>query len=160
MAIFKNTNKYFSAVDSRVIRNRLLSLPALGMLAAFLDRSDTWQFRTGEISRSLGLSADETEKTLSELVRKGFALERRDLYGVYYDIYAYPAQGVLPAVPEQKRDPPAAPVQPNTEEPDPPEMQDGAPMTDEQREKWSTYIREHFPVTVKAHDLNEAIRTR
>ena len=92
MAIFKNTNKYFSAVDSRGILQRTLSFTALGVLADFLNRPRTWKIRLSEITQSLRLPAEEAAAILSELTEKGFAVERRDPYGVYYDIYAYPLQ--------------------------------------------------------------------
>ena len=91
MAIIRNRNGgFFSAVDSRVIRQRMLSLRALGLLTIMLDRPETWQFRLSELTRSLGLSTDEAADLLAELTRKGFAKERRDKYGVYYDIYSFP----------------------------------------------------------------------
>jgi hypothetical protein len=58
MAVIKNQYRYFSAMDSRVIRNGLLSLPARGMLVTFLDRAETWQFRLNETVRSLKISPD------------------------------------------------------------------------------------------------------
>ena len=168
MAVFKNQYRYFSAMDSRVIRNGLLSVPALGMLTAFLDRSETWQFRLNEIVRSLKLTPDEAKAILSELTEKGFAVERHDPYGVYYDIYAYPMQAPrasgdrrtaevdVPGAPHrdvpQSRDgqcPSAdqAEQTPAAREPvsDAPEKPCG--MTDEQRAANLELIRKLFPPT-------------
>ena len=92
MAIIRNRNGgYFSAIDSRVIRQKMLSLRALGLLAVLLDHPETWQFRVSEIARSQNLSRAETEELLGELARKGFLTERCDKYGVYYDVYEVPA---------------------------------------------------------------------
>ena len=53
MAIFKNrSGGYFSAIDSRVIRQRMLSLRALGLLAVMLDHPVTWKLRVSELART------------------------------------------------------------------------------------------------------------
>ena len=133
MAIIRNRNGgFFSAVDSRVIRQRMLSLRALGLLTIMLDRPETWQFRLSELTRSLGLSTDEAADLLAELTRKGFAKERRDKYGVYYDIYSFPER------------PPDSPPQAGTAPAiTPPQVG----MTDEQRAFWMAYIQKTFPPT-------------
>lgn len=100
MAIYKNTNKYFSAVDSRVILGRMLSYAALGVLTALLNRPASWKTRLSEITQSLALPLNEAAEILSELVQKGFAVKQHDSYGVYYDIYAYPK--VLQTAPQGK----------------------------------------------------------
>ena len=181
MAIFRSkTERFFVAVDSRVIRNGLLSLSALGLLTALLDRSDTWKFRLGEIARSLRLDEDRLAALFAELTEKGFVREGRDRYGTYYDLFSYPESPPVPtavrAIPD--RDPPAeevdpvvpppapplppapVPSPPPAEEPDPGVPAGSAPMTDAQREKWLRFIRERFPQTVKEHDLNEVIARR
>ena len=133
MAIIRNRNGgFFSAVDSRVIRQRMLSLRALGLLTIMLDRPETWQFRLSELTRSLGLSTDEAADLLAELTRKGFAKERRDKYGVYYDIYSFPERP--PDSPPQAETAPAI---------TPPQVG----MTDEQRAFWMAYIQKTFPPT-------------
>jgi hypothetical protein len=155
MAIFKNTYHYFSAMDSRVIRNSLLSLPALGMLTAFLDRAETWQFRLKEVARSLKLSESEAKAILSELIEKGFAVERRDGYGVYYDVYAYPARPEPKSGGAGRRPEEQSPREPHgAAEPGP---ASGRPMTDEEREAALKKIRELFPVAARSHDLNRVI---
>ncbi len=152
MAIFKNTNKYFSAVDSRAILQRTLSFTALGVLADFLNRPRTWKIRLSEITQSLRLSTEEAAAILSELSEKGFAVERRDPYGVYYDIYAYPAQasgapgripctdGQCPSADPEKRT--AAAREPVSDAPEEPPG-----MTDEQRAANLEKIRKLFPPT-------------
>lgn len=154
MAVFKNQYRYFSATDSRVIRNGLLSVSALGMLTAFLDRSETWQFRFSEIVRSLKLSPDEAKAILSELIEKGFAVERRDRYGVYYDIYAYPKQasGASGRIPFSEGQCPSVDTAERTSGGPADAPGDDAPknppgMTDAQRAANLEKIRELFPPT-------------
>ena len=146
MAIFKNTNKYFSAVDSRAVLQRAQSFTALGVLADFLNRPRTWKIRLSEITQSLRLSAEEAAAILSELVEKGFAVERRDPYGVYYDIYAYPAQasGAPERIPRRDGHCPFADPAEQTSA-DTPEKTSG--MTDEQRAASVELIRKLFPPT-------------
>ncbi len=146
MAIFKNTNKYFSAVDSRAVLQRTLSFTALGVLADFLNRPRTWKIRLSEITQSLRLSAEEAAAILSELVEKGFAVERRDPYGVYYDIYAYPAQasGAPGRIPRRDGHCPSADPAEQTSA-DTTEKTSG--MTDEQRAASVELIRKLFPPT-------------
>ncbi|MBQ1820151.1 MAG: hypothetical protein II117_00975 [Clostridia bacterium] len=177
MAIIRNRNGgFFSAVDSRVIRQRMLSLRALGLLTIMLDRPETWQFRLSELTRSLGLSTDEAADLLAELTRKGFAKERRDKYGVYYDIYSFPerppdsppqaetapaitppqaetAQAITP--PQAETAPAITPPQAETAPAITPPRAETAPaitppqvgMTDEQRAFWMAYIQKTFPPT-------------
>ena len=177
MAIFRSkTERYFAAIDSRVIRNSLLSLPALGLLAVLLDRPNTWKYRLVELARTLRLPDDRLQELFAELTEKGFAQENRDRYGVYYDLYSYPESPPVPftsrAAPQAFASdggsdaakhgvpdaPPASRSAAGDEAPSAP--QGTEPMTDEQREKWLCLIRERFPQTVKAHDLNDAIARR
>ena len=139
MAILKkNDEGYFSAIDSRVIRGRLLSVPAIGLLAVLLDRPRTWQVRLSELMQSVDLSPGEMQRLFSELIEAGFAIAQRDRYGVYYDIFAYPMR--IPNEPP-KAESPAPEEAPKTEEPK------SVGMTDEQRAYWVNYIRENFPRT-------------
>ena len=139
MAILKkNDEGYFSAIDSRVIRGRLLSVPAIGLLAVLLDRPRTWQVRLSELTQSVDLSPGEMQRLFSELIEAGFAIAQRDRYGVYYDIFAYPMR--IPNEPP-KAESPAPEEAPKTEEPK------SVGMTDEQRAYWVNYIRENFPRT-------------
>ena len=153
MAVIRNkTVRYFCMIDSRVIRGGMLSLAGLGLLVCLLDRPDTWKFRVSELCSSLGLPEETVRRTLGELKEKGFAIERIDRYGIYYDVCAFPQTcGETRAAPPPASGKPAAP--------DAPEPKSGTPMTDEQRQKWMEFIRENFPRTVKSHDLNRVIRT-
>lgn len=154
MAVIKNQYRYFSAMDSRVIRNGFLSLPARGMLVTFLDRAETWQFRLNEIVRSLKISPDEAKAILSELIEKGFAVERHDPYGVYYDIYAYPLQtsGAPGRIPFGDAHCPSVETAERTTDVAADAPGDDAPknptgMTDEERAANLERIRKLFPPT-------------
>ena len=136
MAIIRDHNrKYFCAVDSRIIRNRMLTIPALGFLTALLDRSDGWQFRSVEVSRTLNLTPEETSRLFSELIEKGFAVEHRDRYGPYYDVYSFPER------PQQQT------TAPPTAEAAPEEKRGSGPMTDEERAAWFDLIKANFKPT-------------
>ena len=137
MAIYrKNMGRFFSAVDSRVIRSGMLTLPALGLLAYAFDHPDDWQFRIRAVSRELRVSEEETRRLFRELLEKGLAAECTDRYGVYYDIFAYPMR-----IPDEKPEPPVPEEAPKEEEP----KSEG--MSDERRAYWVNYFREHFPPT-------------
>ena len=161
MAILKkNDEGYFSAIDSRVIRGRLLSVPAIGLLAVLLDRPRTWQIRMNELTQSVDLSPEEMQRLFSELIEAGFSIAQRDRYGVYYDIYAYPMhrpggrsfpdkKPVETPAPEKPSEPPKDETPAPDETPDALKTEEpkSVGMTDEQRAYWVNYIRENFPRT-------------
>ena len=144
-------------MDSRAILQRTLSFTALGVLADFLNRPRTWKIRLSEITQSLRLSTEEAAAILSELTEKGFAVERRDPYGVYYDIYAYPENGAAGNIPGRGGQCPSAdPGEQTSADPGrtaaaqgpvskAPEKPGG--MTDEERARNLELIRKLFPPT-------------
>ena len=147
--IRSKTRRFFSAVDSAVIRNTMLSLPALGLLITLLDRSDGWVFRPFEIARSVGVGQDALNPILRELLDSGFLRERRDRYGVCYDLYELPPAGFsrhhsFEALDRgETQTPPDLPSDPPESANVPPEKSE--PMSDERLAYWLNVIREKFP---------------
>ena len=158
MAVYRNNKRrFFASIDAEIIRSNALSLPALGLLTVLLDRPEWWEVYTVEIARALGVKPAVLEPLFSELEAKGYVQARRGRRGAYYDVFERP--------PGKRASPKPAPVEPPDEPPEPKEHLDwpdkpvpGQPMSDRNREYALQLIRERFPIVVKQHDLNEAIR--
>lgn len=157
MSIIRNKGRrFFSSVDSTVIRNGMLSLPALGLLITLLDRADAWAFRPSEIARSLCQTPDAIQPLLDEMLRMGFLVKRFDRYGMYYDLIELPPPNHYRAYDDaqsagapQKAEPPKPKAAPNGDGSKPKE-EPGEPMSDERIAYWMDVIREKFPIKNKA----------
>ena len=136
MAIIRSKNRrFFSAVDSAVIRNGMLSLPALGLLVTLLDHSDHCVFFPSEIARSCGLTDEALQPLFRELLKSGFLTPRRDRG---YDLYELPLRCMQLA---EQQTPPAS-GQTAAPGPEPPRV----PMSDERIAYWLGEIRRRFPL--------------
>ena len=159
MAVYRNNKRrFFAAVDVEIVRSNVLSLPALGLLVVLLDRPEWWEVYTVEIAHRLGVDEASLLPLFSELEAKGYVQARRGRRGAYYDVFERP--------PGKRASPQPAPVIPPEEPPAPQQELDwpdkpvpGQPMSDRNREYALQLIRERFPIVVKKHDLNEAIRS-
>lgn len=156
MSIIRSKQRrYFVVLDSIVIENGMLTLPALGLLVTLLNHSDDWQFRPKAIARSLCKTPEAVQPLLDEMLRMGFLVERFDRYGLYYDLVELPPPNYFREYDAAHRADAPAPKKPvpacgpgDAVYPEP-DGESSGPMSDERIAYWQNVIHEKYPVKKK-----------
>ncbi len=91
--IIRNQHKrQFTMVDTKLVRSRLLRPDELGLYTLMLSHTDDWNFNEKTLSREADAARGEIRAILNRLREKGFVMQRRDRFGVVWDLIEDPSQ--------------------------------------------------------------------